>query len=422
MMVGTPDFMAPEQARGQAVGPATDLYALGIMAFEMLTKKLPFEAPTPFEVIYKHMYMPAPRLSALVAGVPPAFDNLVARLLEKSPEARPGSADEVRALLEEIRGEVPAPSPRQSLPGLAGPPTSSSPAEVRPVLGVTAGNDPARRATSAEQAREPAPPRAAPAVVAKATVPAPAAPSPPAAAAPVAESSEPLDVLPRGKGGKTVVIAALAGVAIVGVFMMMRKGTSDPVDAPATGVSVPKGSPATEAPPGKAPAPSTAPAAAPSAPVETAKAAPAPEKPVEAVAKGPGQISLTSNVPCDVLLDGRPLGRTPLSGVSVEAGRRTFRCRSAFSSEVSADVEVEPGTQRSGSFAFRAGKLEVMALPFAEVAIDGKAYGETPIKPVDLVEGTHRVVLTMDAKKLQRVVTLKGGEQAKLKVDMETEH
>jgi serine/threonine protein kinase len=103
---GTPDYMAPEQARGEAVGPETDLYALGIVAFQMLTGELPFTAATPIELLMKHLNTPAPTPSSIEQSVPSALDDLVLSLLAKEMSDRPRSADVVRASLKRISREL----------------------------------------------------------------------------------------------------------------------------------------------------------------------------------------------------------------------------------------------------------------------------------------------------------------------------
>ena len=89
--VGTPAYMAPEQALGQRVGPYTDLYAVGVMAYEMLSGAPPFAGTdTPMAVMFRHVNEVPPRLE----GVDARLADWVARLLEKEPKARfPGAAE-----------------------------------------------------------------------------------------------------------------------------------------------------------------------------------------------------------------------------------------------------------------------------------------------------------------------------------------
>ncbi|RUO92662.1 serine/threonine protein kinase [Corallococcus sp. AB018] len=105
-VLGTPDFMAPEQVRGGAVGPATDLYALGVMAFQMLTGARPFQGDN-VQVLFAHVEQAPPPPSSKVEGIPPELDALVLQLLEKAPAMRPASAEEVRQRLKALSLERP---------------------------------------------------------------------------------------------------------------------------------------------------------------------------------------------------------------------------------------------------------------------------------------------------------------------------
>lgn len=99
MAVGTPYYMSPEQARGSNVGPHSDVYALGVLYFEMLTGKRPFEAGNPNELMGKHLYAPVPLLPTRVAMYQPVID----RLMSKNPAERFGSAEAARrAILEPV--------------------------------------------------------------------------------------------------------------------------------------------------------------------------------------------------------------------------------------------------------------------------------------------------------------------------------
>jgi serine/threonine-protein kinase len=86
--MGTVHYVSPEQARGESVGPASDLYSTGVVLFEMLTKALPFDADTPVAIAMKHVQAPPPRPSSLNAAIPPQIDAIVTRALAKDPAAR----------------------------------------------------------------------------------------------------------------------------------------------------------------------------------------------------------------------------------------------------------------------------------------------------------------------------------------------
>ena len=103
MVVGTPDYIAPEQARGGTITPRTDLYSLGVMAFEMVTGALPFAADSVVELMMMHVQTPAPHVSSKIDFCPPALDALIYQLMSKAPEDRPRSAEAVRQELSRIR-------------------------------------------------------------------------------------------------------------------------------------------------------------------------------------------------------------------------------------------------------------------------------------------------------------------------------
>ncbi len=112
--LGTPDYMAPEQARGLEITPATDVYALGCVLFELLTSRRVFKGPNAQRLMFMHAEDPPPAPSSLRLDVPAAADELVLWMLEKYPDARPRSAGEVArhcaALRSELAGEPRPPS------------------------------------------------------------------------------------------------------------------------------------------------------------------------------------------------------------------------------------------------------------------------------------------------------------------------
>ncbi len=143
MTLGTVQYYAPEQAQGEIVNPAADIYALGIVMYEMLTGRTPFDGDTPVAVAMQHIQdIPVPP-SQLNPGIPPALEEIILRCLEKVPEMRyrDGSvlARALELLGEEEMGEnVPGVLPASNTNGLAnsGPQKQIPP---RPAAGNTRG-------------------------------------------------------------------------------------------------------------------------------------------------------------------------------------------------------------------------------------------------------------------------------------------
>jgi eukaryotic-like serine/threonine-protein kinase len=146
MTVGTPLYMAPEQALGQKTDARTDIYAAGVVLFQMLTKRLPFEALTPLQVMLKHIEAPAPKPSSFVPDVDPELERICLKALRKKPDSRYQSARAMRSKLRAMEegsitlevasrpsrapGELLAPAERE-MPTVR-PPTTEPAAAMRP--------------------------------------------------------------------------------------------------------------------------------------------------------------------------------------------------------------------------------------------------------------------------------------------------
>lgn len=109
MVMGSPAYMSPEQASGLPLGPPSDLYSLGVTAYEMLTARPPFAAAQPQALMLQHRHDPPPSMRSLdpPVEVPPELEALVRLLLAKDPAARPASAAELR---DRLRAVDPSPS------------------------------------------------------------------------------------------------------------------------------------------------------------------------------------------------------------------------------------------------------------------------------------------------------------------------
>ena len=103
IVFGTPDYMAPEHAQGKPPSPATDLYSLGIVAYEMLTGQQPFKGSTPFSMVLKHIKEPPPPMLERRPDLNPGFQDIIFRAIEKKPEDRFASAGEMLEALQSLR-------------------------------------------------------------------------------------------------------------------------------------------------------------------------------------------------------------------------------------------------------------------------------------------------------------------------------
>jgi predicted ATPase/predicted Ser/Thr protein kinase len=101
-IVGTVFYLAPEQALGQEIDGRADLYALGVLLYELTTGQLPFTGDDMLAVISQHLHAPVVPPSTHNAAIPPALDALIVQLLSKQPEDRPASAAEVQQALDDL--------------------------------------------------------------------------------------------------------------------------------------------------------------------------------------------------------------------------------------------------------------------------------------------------------------------------------
>ncbi|HLG73598.1 MAG TPA: serine/threonine-protein kinase [Chloroflexota bacterium] len=101
--VGTPDYMAPEQVRGERGDARTDVYALGTMLFEMLTGKVPYEGDNALSIMNQHVNQEAPRAGSRRSGIPPQLEFIAAKALRRDPNSRYASMAELRDDLDRWR-------------------------------------------------------------------------------------------------------------------------------------------------------------------------------------------------------------------------------------------------------------------------------------------------------------------------------
>jgi len=314
VMFGTPQFMSPEQCRSaRDVGPETDVYALGCMAYKLICERLPFEFDNAAELIVAHQTETAPRASSLVASIPPALDELLMAMLAKDPRQRP-TLGKIRSTIASARArssiEVPPPpvasiSPhrRVSHAKLVIAAACAGVVLVAVLVAVIVSRD--RGVADEPVHHEPEIASTPPPVSTTPTAP-PATPNP-SIATNTPDAS--------GSAVTTPTIAAKSD------NKRSSTGTSPRVaTAPITTVVPPVDKP-----------------------VEKPKVATEVPAPPE---KGPGTLSLDSTPPCNIYIDGRSLGlQTPQSAIKLPAGQHQVTLVNAdFKITDSFSVEIKTGS------------------------------------------------------------------------------
>jgi serine/threonine protein kinase len=153
-VLGTAAYLAPEQAAGEQAGPAADLYALGVVAYQLLSGRLPYEAQSLTELALKQQREVPPRLDELNPDVSPQLAMAVDRALALDPRQRPASAEEMRGQLADGARGI---GPDRPTTRIAGPSTSAT-----SVLGRQTATGVARAPVQQRQPRPPRTPRPAP--------------------------------------------------------------------------------------------------------------------------------------------------------------------------------------------------------------------------------------------------------------------
>jgi len=108
VMIGTPEYMSPEQVEGKEVDQRSDIYSLGVILYEMVTGKLPFEGDTPLSIAMKHKSEPPPNPKELNVQIPEDLSNLILSCMEKDKEKRYQTAEELLSELTKIEKGIPS--------------------------------------------------------------------------------------------------------------------------------------------------------------------------------------------------------------------------------------------------------------------------------------------------------------------------
>ena len=424
-IIGTPEYMSPEQVRGERIDARSDVYALGIVAYELFTGSVPFHGDTPAATLLKHLNEAFTLEGAPSAKLPAAVVPVLRRALAKDRDERYASAEEMAEALRAARRETSVDPVR----AFATPPTivwspptidtavdNDTPDEdIEFVPMKTAPPPPARPATPVQLPRPPMPVEPSrpvvPERVAGSVVPAQRPATRPA-------MSLPTMIVPPAKRNRRGLFVGMAiaplliGVGVVAYYITAPDPEPTPTPTPEVAVPGPqaKSAPApvvsdqgpSEPPPttvptrttlapaflqkvfgtkASVPPPATTAEAEPTRPIEPPQTQPAPVPPSMAPATVPAAPTVTTQPPLQV--------------------------------EPAAPPPTAPATP---------GSLRVKVVPWAEVFVDGRPSGKVSSVEVRLAPGRHVVVFRHPGfEPLRRVVMVRSGDTADLTVDLRDE-
>lgn len=212
-VVGTPSYMSPEQAQGKELDGRSDLYALGVMMFEMATGRRPFEADTPYSIAVMQVTTPPPAPSSVNPAVHPGLEAVILKAMSKPREERYPTA---AALVEALRAALNAPG--SLFEGTV--PTHALLDETLPLP--SPGDASAYTVPSAPL--NPDPPLLAAPLPAAPVYPSPVTPAPPSQVVRPAASGAYPRVSPRKRGGSLwvpMLVGVLIGLVLLGVFFLV---------------------------------------------------------------------------------------------------------------------------------------------------------------------------------------------------------
>jgi serine/threonine-protein kinase len=272
MIIGTPHYMAPEQAKGGTVDGRADEYSLAVVGYRMITGELPYTGDSVHTILYKHIFEEVPSAAAKRSDAPQFLTAAISRALSKEPEQRFATMEEFATA---VWPEQPVAAPRKS--------GTASKAPRRP---------PPRRTASAD----------APTEVTNAPT------------TPIPRGGMKLGDKPKKRSSIGVVVGALVVVAVgVGGYLALgRKSEALPPAAPPP--SLPPAAPVATPPPPTAPRRGND---------SRRQTTPPPAPPPAAAAQG--YITVNSEPPGTVFIDGRDVGSVPVIEEPVPVGRHTIR-------------------------------------------------------------------------------------------------
>jgi serine/threonine-protein kinase len=429
-VVGTPEYMSPEQIRGADLDPRSDLYSFGVVLFELCTGTLPFEGKTPLDTMLRQVSEPPPLYGERASRIPPPLISLLRRALAKDAAGRPASARDLEAeLLFAQTAALPEspPAPLEQAPSHSAPqprpePQAAGPTATPPVLSGVATRpqpDPADRTEVLPRKASPARPTPPPppllaardAAAASALdgertfieLPAiPDAPATPLRPPPVPDG-EAMPPRRPGKARPPIALLAVVGLAVIGLALVVRARLApDEVVAPVPAAQTPSAG-AEQTPPSPA-------AQVPNVELETAPSPGPLEREAPTAAASPAAPSTPRPSPAATSSSAPRPDAVPAATATPRPARAALPPSPAPTPSPEATPTPAPTPP---------GRIAIDVRPRAEVEIDGRPFGRAPLPELSMEPGEHVIELSHpDYWPRRKLVVLFAGSLVQFDVDL----
>jgi len=414
-------YMSPEQVRGQPVTHRADLWSLGVVMYELVTSRRLFKRDSEMATLDAVLEAQVPSITRLDDGIPEAVERVLMKALAKNPDKRYRDAREMQLALEEVMlaTNLPASSAHLSayLKELFQGQEEARPGSIsrmdRQMESLPSAAD--KQGLQLERTRPFTP------------------------GLDLESVSRKVDGLTRNliaareRSGRRrnapVLVWSVAGLLAIGlsalVWLLM---TGEPQAA----VGLDAGPPPHEEPSqvallgpdaGPAEAQDAEPAADAGLGIDLGEPGDEdpPDRPDAGVlaAAGPAYLSVTTEPPADIYLGNRKLGHGSIRNHRAPPGRHVLRVVAGACCSKSLPLSLRPGERAERRVAFGTGSLIVVVHPWANVFVDGERRGQTPLAPLQLLEGTHKVRLVNPElnRETEKTVKIKAGGEVPLLID-----
>ncbi len=427
---GKSSYLSPEQVRGAPVDRRIDVWALGVVAYFLACNQMPFRGGSRQEVAAAILTATPPPPSAVAPSVPPELDRIVMRALQKNPDERYATAAAMQGDLEAFLRSREAPfelrlaqwmrmrfgRAEHTRTVVVGSPFSDEPEGrrfIRPAavtvasarVELTRVAEPARSDDTQEVSEIRAVPRETSG----------------------SSSTSTFSVRQRRVG--PIAVGAVSAVLVAAFALWWGFGTvveRVPASTSRIELAPVREESGTERGQKRDEAQEESRAVRPvererrERPPQTHTAMARPSRAAEPDAPRGGTLVITSNVEADVYIDGRKVGTTDAIVRDLAAGKRQLRVVAPTGARKELSVKISAGAVTKRTVSFGQGTLALRVQPWANVKIDKKLVGETPMPPVPLVEGRHEVVLeNPEINRRKRLfVTIRPGREESLVVNL----